>query len=160
MAESGPSERLRGVPRARLGRAGWLGLVALAGVVLACVATLPWSMGRVETGATRLARYEASNLSLNLLPPIWSPLGDADRGRIAAARDAGQYVPARVLGTDRLGRDVLARLLVGGAVSLLVGLSAAAIAVGVGTLYGAAAGAAGGRIDAVSYTHLTLPTKA
>lgn len=144
MAASERGERLRGGPRARLGRAGWIGLLALVGVVIACVATLPWSMGRVETGATRLARYEASNLSLNLLPPIWSGLDEADQGRVAAARDAGQYVPTRILGTDRLGRDVLARLLVGGAVSLLVGLSAAAIAVGVGTLYGAAAGAAGG----------------
>jgi ABC-type dipeptide/oligopeptide/nickel transport system permease subunit len=54
-----------------------------------------------------------------------------------------------VLGTDKLGRDVLARLLVGGAISLLVGLSAAAIAVFVGTVYGSIAGAAGGRVDAV-----------
>lgn len=121
----------------------------LAFVLLACVATLPWSMGSVKSGGTRLARYEASTLSLNLLPPAWQSLSDAEAARIEAARAAGHYVPGRVLGTDRLGRDVFARLLAGGSVSLLVGLSAAAIAVLVGTLYGSVAGAAGGRIDAM-----------
>jgi len=121
----------------------------LAFVLLACVATLPWSMGSVRSGETRLARYEASTLSLNLLPPAWQSLSDAEAARIEAARAAGHYVPGRVLGTDRLGRDVFARLLAGGSVSLLVGLSAAAIAVLVGTLYGSVAGAAGGRIDAM-----------
>ncbi len=121
----------------------------LAFVLLACVATLPWSMGSVKSGETRLARYEASTLSLNLLPPAWQSLSDAEAARIEAARAAGHYVPGRVLGTDRLGRDVFAHLLAGGSVSLLVGLSAAAIAVLVGTLYGSVAGAAGGRIDAM-----------
>jgi ABC-type dipeptide/oligopeptide/nickel transport system permease subunit len=118
-------------------------------MLLACIATLPWSMGSVEIGATRMSRYEASNLSLNLLPPVWKELDGADAERLAAAEAAGQYIPGRVLGTDRLGRDVLARLLAGGSISLLVGLSAAAIAVLVGTIYGSVAGAVGGRVDAV-----------
>jgi ABC-type dipeptide/oligopeptide/nickel transport system permease subunit len=139
----------RGGSRARLGGAGRIGLAVLAFVLLACVATLPWSMGSVATGATALARYEASNLSLNLLPPAWQALGEGDAARVAAAEAAGQYIPGRALGTDRLGRDVLARLLAGGSISLLVGLSAAAIAVVVGTLYGAVSGAAGGRVDAL-----------
>jgi len=134
---------------ARLGRAGRIGAAVLAFVLLACVATLPWSMGSVKSGATTLTRYEASNLSLNLLPPAWESLSDADAARISAAEQAGQYIPGRMLGTDRLGRDVFARLLAGGSISLLVGLSAAAIAVIVGTLYGSVAGAAGGRVDAV-----------
>lgn len=52
-----------------------------------------------------------------------------------------------LLGTDRYGRDVLARCLLGGAVSLAVGLSAAAIAVVIGTMYGAVAGARRGWVD-------------
>jgi hypothetical protein len=56
-------------PRASLGFAGRMGLGLIVTILLACVATIPWSMGRVETGATTLARYEASNLTLNLLPP-------------------------------------------------------------------------------------------
>jgi ABC-type dipeptide/oligopeptide/nickel transport system permease subunit len=139
----------RVLPRSRLGVAGRVGLGMILAMLLACVATLPWSMGKVETGATELARYEASNLTLNLLPPAWHALGEVDAARVAAAREAGQYVPGRVLGTDRLGRDVLARVLAGGSISLLVGLSAAAIAMVVGTLYGTLAGASGGRVDAV-----------
>ena len=139
----------RGLPQFRLGLAGRIGLGLIALMLLACVATIPWSMGKVETGATVLSRYEASNLTLNLLPPIWQSLGEADAARIESAREAGQYIPGRVLGTDRLGRDVLARLLAGGSVSLLVGLSAAAIAMVVGTLYGTLAGSSGGRVDAV-----------
>jgi oligopeptide transport system permease protein len=135
--------------RARLGTAGRIGVAVLALVLAACLLTLPWSAGEVAVGATEIPRYEASNLSLNLLPPGWQALDGEDAARVAAARDAGHYVPGRLLGTDRLGRDVLARVLAGGAVSLLVGLSAAAISVVVGTLYGALAGAAGGRVDAV-----------
>ena len=144
-----PSTSVRQSAPARLGTAGRIGVAVLALMLLACVATLPWSMGSVQSGPATLSRYEASNLSLNLLPPVWKGLDAEEAARIEAARTAGQYVPGRVLGTDKLGRDVLARLLAGGAVSLLVGLSAAAIAVLVGTLYGSIAGALGGRVDAV-----------
>lgn len=52
-----------------------------------------------------------------------------------------------LLGTDDLGRDVLARLLHGARVSVLVGLAAAALAFVAGTLLGAAAGTLGGHVD-------------
>ncbi len=51
------------------------------------------------------------------------------------------------LGTDELGRDLLARLLYGGRVSLLIGVSAMAVAISIGTLLGAVAGYWGGMID-------------
>jgi len=51
------------------------------------------------------------------------------------------------LGTDDLGRSLLWRTLYGGAISLSLGLLAAAIAVGIGTAYGAVAGYVGGRCD-------------
>jgi peptide/nickel transport system permease protein len=53
------------------------------------------------------------------------------------------------LGTDAFGRDVLARLLAGGRVSLLIGVLSMAITVGAGVLIGALAGYAGGKVDAV-----------
>ncbi len=56
---------------------------------------------------------------------------------------------AHLLGTDALGRDYLARVLVGGRMSLLVGLAATLSVVVVGVLYGAIAGYYGGRIDDV-----------
>ncbi|MBN9071270.1 MAG: ABC transporter permease [Rhizobiales bacterium] len=51
------------------------------------------------------------------------------------------------LGTDRLGRDVLAELAHGTRTSLLVGLAAAGAAVLVGAAVGTAAGFAGGIVD-------------
>jgi len=53
------------------------------------------------------------------------------------------------LGTDELGRDVLARLLYGGRVSLFVGLTAAIGAATFGTVIGLLAGYYGGRLDAL-----------
>jgi oligopeptide transport system permease protein len=53
------------------------------------------------------------------------------------------------LGTDKLGRDMLARILYGGQISILVGLVSALIATTIGVAYGAVSGFAGGRTDAV-----------
>jgi len=53
------------------------------------------------------------------------------------------------LGTDALGRDYMARVLIGGQTSLLVGFVATAVSVLVGVLYGAMSGYYGGRIDEV-----------
>lgn len=51
------------------------------------------------------------------------------------------------LGTDYLGRDMLARLMAGARVSLFIGLLAPLIFVSFGVLYGATAGFIGGRTD-------------
>ena len=53
------------------------------------------------------------------------------------------------LGTDTLGRDLLARLLIGGRVSLAVGLVATLVSLVIGVTYGAISGYAGGKTDAV-----------
>ena len=53
------------------------------------------------------------------------------------------------LGTDSLGRDVLAGLVHGARASLLVGISAAAIGLAIGMVVGALAGFFGGRVDAL-----------
>ncbi|MBC5824435.1 MAG: ABC transporter permease [Candidatus Eremiobacteraeota bacterium] len=54
---------------------------------------------------------------------------------------------AHILGTDSLGRDEFLRLLLGGRISLLVGLVAAIVSIAIGTLYGTVAGYYGGAID-------------
>jgi peptide/nickel transport system permease protein len=52
-------------------------------------------------------------------------------------------------GTDELGRDILARILVGARVSLLVGAVSVGVALVVGTAIGLVAGYVGGAIDGV-----------
>ena len=62
---------------------------------------------------------------------------------------AGEAVFPHLFGTDRYGRDILVRVMVGTRVSMLVGLSAAALVLVIGALYGAVSGYCGGRVDAV-----------
>lgn len=70
--------------------------------------------------------------------------------------------PGHPLGTDENGRDMLARVLYGGRVSLLVGVVAASIAMFLGTLIGGVAGHFGGRWDSllmrITDTFMSLPT--
>jgi len=68
---------------------------------------------------------------------------------------------AHLMGTDDLGRDLLARMLYGGRISLAVGLAAMSMALTVGVLIGAIAGISGGWVDAalmwVTDLFLSLP---
>ncbi len=56
-------------------------------------------------------------------------------------------LPFHPLGTDYLGRDLLARLMHGARVSLFIGIVAPFAFVAVGIIYGSAAGFVGGRFD-------------
>jgi len=64
---------------------------------------------------------------------------------------ADTWVPplthGHLLGTDALGRDLLARLLTGLRVSLAIGLVATLVSLVIGVAWGAVAGFVGGRID-------------
>lgn len=153
--------------------AGMIGSAVLALIVLACVVTLPWTAGDAGAGGGA-ARYRAGNLDATRLPPLWAPHNDTERERLALAseaaararlatdlgvplQDAPDPTPEQAraarprfwLGSDQLGRDQLSRVLVGGGISLGIGVSAALISVAIGTLYGMIAGWMGGRVDAV-----------
>ena len=113
-------------PRGR--RMPWLMRVGLGVVALLAVLAViaPWVVQDPER----------QSLRARLKPPVW----EATDGR------------AHLLGTDHLGRDVLARVIYGSRVSLVVGLSAVLVGGLIGSVLGLVAGYRGGRLDAVIMT--------
>ena len=59
----------------------------------------------------------------------------------------GFMVNGHILGTDKLGRDILTRLMYGGRISILVGIVSVAVEIIIGTLIGAIAGYYGGKVE-------------
>ena len=55
--------------------------------------------------------------------------------------------PGHLLGQDRLGRDILSRIIFGARISLTVGFVTVGISLVIGTLLGTAAGYLGGKVD-------------
>jgi ABC-type dipeptide/oligopeptide/nickel transport system permease subunit len=79
-----------------------------------------------------------------LTAPLWEPY-DPERQQLSQVlRPPSTLHP---LGTDHLGRDLLARLLYGGRLSLLIGFLAVAIGLAVGVPLGAVSGFQGGLTD-------------
>jgi oligopeptide transport system permease protein len=93
-------------------------------------------------GALVLAGVAAACFAAPLLPGLDPETTDPVARHLAPSLD-------HPFGTDALGRDLLARCLVGGRTSLLVGLAATAASVLIGVAYGAVAGYYGGRTDEV-----------
>ena len=84
---------------------------------------------------------------VTLLAPVLPGLADPDRQDLVL----GATAPTRAhpFGTDLHGRDLLARVVYGGRVSVLVGLVATLVSFLVGVSYGAVSGYFGGRLDEV-----------
>lgn len=61
----------------------------------------------------------------------------------------GEFVFPHLFGTDRFGRDLMVRTMIGTRVSMIVGLSAALLVLVIGALYGSISGYMGGTVDAV-----------
>src|SRR5262249_16303393 len=107
----------------RLWRLKWgVGATVLLLAIVASATLAPW-----------LAPHDpvAVDIRHRLAPPAWMAGGSAEHW----------------LGTDQVGRDLLARVLYGGRVSLVVGVVAVVISASIGVLLGLAAGYLAGRID-------------
>ncbi|MEP9352307.1 ABC transporter permease [Xanthobacter sp. KR7-65] len=110
--------------------------------------------GYWATVARRLARDKVSMVCAFVLIAIvlaalfapWLGLADPYQGSmIRRLRPIG--TPNYPLGTDELGRDMLARLIYGGRLSLLIGILPVVLAFGIGTSLGLLAGYLGGRVN-------------
>ncbi len=75
---------------------------------------------------------------------LWG-LFESDRHLVCAAEGGTAFL----LGTDRLGRDVLSRIIYGARISLTVGLVGIAVSFAVGLVLGGLAGYYGGWVDAL-----------
>jgi peptide/nickel transport system permease protein len=84
---------------------------------------------------------------LSFVGPLLMPFNATDTD--IRARLTEPFVGAHLLGTDPLGRDVLARLMYAGRISLAVGFAATALSVVVGVLVGLVAGFYRGAVGAV-----------
>ena len=101
----------------------------LLAMVLACVISLPWTALAGSDGDLPAMHY--------------------DRQNPAQATQSPDRPLPMWFGTDKLGRSLLGRCLVGGAISLLIGIAAAAISVLLGVGVGLIAGYRGGWIDSL-----------
>ncbi|NCB74858.1 MAG: ABC transporter permease [Clostridia bacterium] len=63
--------------------------------------------------------------------------------------EAGEKVFPHVFGTDKYGRDIMVRLMIGTRVSMLIGICAALLVLLIGATYGSISGFAGGRVDSI-----------
>jgi oligopeptide transport system permease protein len=109
--------------RFRRNRLALAGLVILTAIVLANLAGLAWNS--IEVACERPEPYRTSLPGLHPQSPTL----------------------AHPFGTDALGRDMLARTLVGGCISLGVGLAAAVVSILIGTIWGVTSGYAGRSVD-------------
>ncbi len=103
-------------------------------------------------------------LAAALLAPLLAPYDPYQQDLVHRLVNPVWYADgtwSHPLGTDGLGRDYLSRLLYGGRISLLIGVTAMSISALIGSSLGIAAGYFGGRVDTVvSFmitTRLALP---
>jgi len=124
--------------------AGRFGSILFLIIALPCFLSLPWTLTaprHVENGQ----RYNDQRLSETSQLQSWGMVSydrPVEDDKVIATRT---FEP---MGTDHAGRSLFVRCLLGGAISLGIGVSAALMAVFIGVSWGAFSGYVGGRTDA------------
>jgi oligopeptide transport system permease protein len=150
-----PEERSR---RPRLS-AGSFGTALFLLIALPCFLSLFWTLGTPSTDDKGQRyndlRYDAKviedgeevEVAIQEQPPGFVEFTRSvvpEEGEPAEIQTFSGFEP---MGTDQQGRSVFVRCLLGGAISLGVGICAALMAVFIGVTWGATAGYLGGRVD-------------
>ncbi len=117
--------------------------------------SLPWYEDRLDLSAKNY-RYSifAGNALIGEIRALPRPVISRFYAELSGLTTAGSQVntvtiAAHPLGTDALGRDILARLMAGGQISLGVGFLAPLFAIIMGTILGAAAAVIGNKTDEI-----------
>ncbi len=97
-------------------------------------------------------------LAVLILSAVFAPLISAWEPNASSGRFSEPPTPEHPLGTDKIGRDMLSRILHGMRVSLLVGFLATLISTAVGVILGLVSGYFGGAADKVimSFTDMVM----
>lgn len=81
------------------------------------------------------------------IPGLWTSIGDIDPYDVDFTQSRQDPSLAYPLGTDRFGRDMLARTALGGQVSIQIGFAATIVILVIGVAYGGISGFVGGKLD-------------
>jgi peptide/nickel transport system permease protein len=96
----------------------------------------------------RMATAGLVVLVLLVLSALLAPVAPHDPNALSTMERKEGPSADHWLGTDKAGRDIFARTLWGGRISLVIGLAATGVALVIGTAVGSLAGYFGGKIDA------------
>ncbi|MYN38608.1 ABC transporter permease subunit [Duganella sp. FT109W] len=126
------------------------GLVAADWEDEAGVSYAPPAFLGADTAETPAAPAQQRALPDNPFDPLAADIRDL-RAQLAARGSAADSARRATLpfGADKWGHDVIKKTIKGGQTSIVVGLVAAALAVGLGSLFGALSGYCGGVVDDV-----------
>ncbi|OLS41808.1 oligopeptide ABC transporter permease [Bacillus sp. MRMR6] len=108
----------------------------------------PWAIARKKFLKNKLGMISLTFLTIVGIISLLAPyITTADITRINISEMGLKPSADHWLGTDKSGRDVFTRLLYGGRISLLVGLSCTFFVIVLGTIVGSIAGYFGGTVD-------------
>ena len=109
-----------------------------------------WQDAWLRLSRNRLALFGLAVLGLFIVIAVLTPwIAPYEYAQQNLEIGASPPSAAHWLGTDIFGRDLLTQIMYGGRISLAVGFIATAVALLIGVTWGAIAGYAGGRVDAV-----------